>query len=89
MWLQRINIRVRLDALISAKVSTQIGQYRLGGPGKLFGLRDRAAGFSESLLLVVEETVVSCSCCCNMFTVNDSSLISQELLGHYPLPHLR
>ena len=77
MWLQRLNnIRVRLDDFISAKVFLQIGQYNRGGPCKVVGLRDRATGFSASLSVVVEDTVVSCSCCCNIFTVNDSSFTS-------------
>ena len=83
MWLQRLNIiRVRLDALISAKVSLQIGQYSLGGPGNVVGLRDRATGFSAFVLLVVEETVVSCSCCCNMFTVIFFHILDSSILGH-------
>ena len=80
MWLHRINIRVRLDAFISEKVSSQIGQYSCGGPGKvvanLVDLRDRATGFSASLALDVEDTVVSCSCILDIFTVNDSSFTS-------------
>ena len=65
-----------MDAFISEKVSSQIGQYNRGGPGNVVGLRLRATGFSASLALDVEDTVVSCSCILDMFTVNDSSFTS-------------
>ena len=42
----------------------------------MVGLRLRATGFSASLALDVEDTVASCSCILDMFTVNDSSFTS-------------
>ena len=85
MWLQRVNIRVRLGAFISEKLSIQIGQYNRGGPGNVVGLPDRATGFSAFLVLDVEDTVVSCSCIFDMFTVNDSSFTStREVFSAIP-----